>query len=145
MVDSGEPPIIDHPAVITYILGDIGNVILWHLSDENPSSLTLLLDGVSIMSELWNSTTEYISISVDGLSLGEYNYTLIVQDTGNNSVSDSVIVTVVSSTSTTTDTTDTGTSTLPDVNIPLMISLAITICSIGVIIVVAILFVRARK
>ncbi|MHA1929299.1 MAG: S8 family serine peptidase, partial [Candidatus Thorarchaeota archaeon] len=141
------PPVLDHPADITYVLGATGNTIIWHPSDDNPASYVVYRDGIVITSGMWNSTSEYISISVDGLSLGEYDYTIIVQDTGFNTAYDLVTVSVVDSTSTTTETTDTGTTiiTLPSGDILIIISFIITIGSIGVIVVIVILIAKSRK
>jgi hypothetical protein len=47
-----------------------------------------------VKSGLWNSSSETISISVTGLSVGQYNFTIIVYDVGGNTVSDIVWVTV---------------------------------------------------
>jgi len=87
-------PSIDHPFDIEYPIGQFGNNITWHATDDYPSSYEILLDGTLNRSGLWNSTGEAITIVIDGLSLGEYNYTLVVYDIRGNSDSDEVMVTV---------------------------------------------------
>ena len=52
-----------------------------------------------------------IRISVDGLSPGEYNYTISVTDLGSNSVSDQVTVTVEAAATSTIPTSTTSTTT----------------------------------
>ncbi|MBS3795816.1 MAG: hypothetical protein KGY80_13005, partial [Candidatus Thorarchaeota archaeon] len=90
------PPTIDSPADIEYELGTTGHTIAWHPSDADPESYQILKNG----SLLYSSTgiASEINISVDGLAIGAYNYTLVVYDGSGNSASDTVIVTVVDST-----------------------------------------------
>jgi hypothetical protein len=87
-------PTTDHPDDITYLQGQLGNNITWHASDDNPSSYEILIDGILTRSGLWNITNEAITIVVDGLAVGDYNFTLVVQDIRGNSASDEVMVTV---------------------------------------------------
>jgi parallel beta-helix repeat protein len=90
----GTSPIINHPEDIEYDEGEIGNLILWDPEDSYPVTYQILQDGSVIKSGPWNSTIETISISVDGLGPGEYNYTLVVYDVGGNTGTDTVIVVV---------------------------------------------------
>ncbi len=91
-------PSIDHPADIEYFIGLLGHNITWHATDDYPSSYEILVDGTLNRSGLWNSTGEAITVVVDGLNVGEYNYTLVVYDVRGNSASDEVVVTVHSHT-----------------------------------------------
>ena len=90
-------PVIDNPINIEYELGSVGNLISWNPSDLFPESYSLLRNGTELLSEDWDGLS--LEISVDGLSPGHYNYTLIVFDTSGNNVSDSVIVNVIDTTS----------------------------------------------
>ncbi|MFW9965414.1 MAG: hypothetical protein ACFFCX_17710, partial [Candidatus Sifarchaeia archaeon] len=93
-VYDGTPPVVDHPADIDYPDGDTGYSITWSPTDLHPVSYQILREGVQVKSGTWNSSSETISISVDGLSIGSYNYTIVLVDIGGNIVLDEVIVTV---------------------------------------------------
>ena len=108
-------PIIDHPADFDYDEGETGNTIIWTPTDSHPKNYTLYKDGVIEESGVWDGSA--ITIDVDGLSPGDYNYTIVVFDLGGNSVTDTVIVTVnevePTTTPSTTPTTPTGGIELP--------------------------------
>ncbi|MBS3795431.1 MAG: right-handed parallel beta-helix repeat-containing protein [Candidatus Thorarchaeota archaeon] len=87
------PPRIDHPSDITYLARATGNNITWHPSDTNPQSFEVYRNGSLIESSPWNGSS--ILINIDGLHPGTYNFTIVVYDQGDNSVHDTVIVTVV--------------------------------------------------
>ena len=89
-------PTTDHPDDITYVEGHEGNNITWHASDDYPDRYEIYVDGALLRSGTWNLTSEAIVAIVDGLTLGEYNYTLVVYDVRGNSASDEVMVTVES-------------------------------------------------
>jgi hypothetical protein len=88
------PPEIDHPDDINYTVGQTGNSIAWHPTDALPASYEISIGGTVVRSGTWNSSSEVISISVDGLDSGTYSYTLVVTDEHGLSSSDTVIVTV---------------------------------------------------
>jgi parallel beta-helix repeat protein len=107
-------PIIDNPSDIAYTESETGHEITWNPSDDTPMSYSILRNGTEIAFGIWNSTSESITISVDGLSGGTWNYTIVVYDQAGNSANDSVMVTVISvetteTTTTTTTTTETET------------------------------------
>ncbi len=91
-------PDIDSPEDVTYSEGSSGNSIIWTPEDFNPSLYTVYLDGSTYVNGLWNSSSESISVDIDGLALGDYNFTLVVEDTYGNTASDIVWVTVVDGT-----------------------------------------------
>jgi hypothetical protein len=108
----GTPPEIDSPADVEYEEGETGNSITWTPTDSHPASYTIYKDGVIHQSGDWNGSA--ITISVDGLSAGNYNYTLVVTDIGGNTATDTVMVTVTApSTTTPTTTTTTPPTTTP--------------------------------
>ncbi|MFW9870508.1 MAG: hypothetical protein ACFFEL_12855, partial [Candidatus Thorarchaeota archaeon] len=104
-VQDGTPPTINSPTDIVYNQGETGNSITWSPIDLHPESYEIYRDSVLIRTGAWNSSSESISISVDGLTQGEYNYTISVSDIGGNSIADQVIVTVQPSTTPITTTT----------------------------------------
>ncbi|MFW9806564.1 MAG: hypothetical protein ACFFFK_07535 [Candidatus Thorarchaeota archaeon] len=101
-------PLIDSPSDIEYEYLEIGNRIIWSPTDPNPDNYTILRNGTAVASGGWNGSS--ISILVDWLIPGVYEYTLIVQNIGGYSTSDTVIVAVTQSI-TTTETSTTPTTT----------------------------------
>jgi hypothetical protein len=91
-VQDGTAPTIDHPADFDYDEGETGNTIIWNPDDSHPKNFTIYKDGTVENSGSWDGST--ITIDVDGLSPGVYNYTIVVYDLGGNSVTDTVVVTV---------------------------------------------------
>ena len=85
-------PVIDQPADITYEEGSTGHNITWQASDAEPSSYTITSNETLVESGPW--TGGNITVSVDGLSVGVYLYTCTVNDTVDQSASDTVMVTV---------------------------------------------------
>jgi hypothetical protein len=105
IVTDGTPPTIDSPPDIEYEEGQTGNVIVWNSDDLHPAIYEIVKDGDILLSDDWVSTSVSISISVDGLSPGVYNYTIVATDVGGNTVTDTVIVIVTALTTTTSSTT----------------------------------------
>jgi hypothetical protein len=97
-VTDGTPPIIDHPDDVIYVEGGSAVPIIWQPTDSYPESYQVLRNGTSIKTGQWNSSLETITINVENLGLGEYNYTIAVTDEGGNTVTDEVDVTVVDGT-----------------------------------------------
>jgi hypothetical protein len=87
-------PIIDEPQDIMYEVDTTGHTIKWSPSDANPDAYEILQNDSIVKSGKWNSSGESISISVDGLDPGLYNYSLTVWDITGNMNSDSVLVRV---------------------------------------------------
>ncbi|MHA2221841.1 MAG: hypothetical protein ACXAAO_07255, partial [Candidatus Thorarchaeota archaeon] len=122
------------PTDISYIEGETGNSITWNPSDLNPISYEIFRDEVLVKSASWNSSSETITFTVDGLSPGVYNFSIRVIDIGTNSVTDQVDVTVEASTSSTTTTTSQPTETTttgPPPPIPVQSILTVVITWIG--------------
>ncbi len=94
IVNEVGPPTINSPADILVIEDSVGNILIWDPSAQYPSSYEVFRDDILISSGLWNSTSETISVSLDGLALGEYNFSLTVYDQFDINASDSVLVTV---------------------------------------------------
>jgi len=145
------PPTIDHPEDITYTEGETGNSITWNPNDTSPSEYTILLNGIQGDNQIWDGGP--IVIGIDGLSPGEYNYTIIVYNILGNYVVDTVIVIVLAITttpSTSPTTTTTPVTTTPSTSEPyvpeldgqLMIIVAIGI--IGLVVVIGIVLLIRR-
>lgn len=113
-------PYLDHPSDIEYTAGESGYAILWSPSDDFPALYEVLKDGVLFDSGPWDGSE--ISVSVNGLLPGVYNYTLTVWDLSGNSASDTVFVTVLEESVTTADTTQITTETSSTANTEATIS-----------------------
>jgi parallel beta-helix repeat protein len=90
------PPVVDSPADITYEEGTTGHIISWNATDNNPGNYIIYREGVEVDSGSWTSGVA-ITINVDGLTVGSYNYTIKVTDAFNNTATDTVLVDVTSS------------------------------------------------
>lgn len=86
---------INHPIDITYEEGVPGHIVFWQPFDLNPKSYNITLDDTLVREGLWNSSYEFIILAVDGLETGEYNYKLTMTNQDDQTLSDSVTVTVV--------------------------------------------------
>ena len=91
-------PSIDTPSNIEYDEGTTGNIIQWQPTDLHPDNYTIYHDSLVLRSGTWNSTGEFIRISVDGLAMGTHNYTLVVRDVGGNTARHTVFVTALDAT-----------------------------------------------
>jgi len=89
-------PLIDSSSNITYVVGTTDHIIEWHALALYPSLYEVFLNTKQIESSNWNDSK--ISINVDGLEVGSYNYTLVLCDSKTNNATDSVFVTVIGDT-----------------------------------------------
>jgi hypothetical protein len=96
VIDDTTPPIIDEPANKTIATGTTNNNITWTVYDQYPTFYEIYQDGVLVDNGTWDSNE--IIISIDGLSVGSYNYTLYVEDVLTNSAADTVWVEVIDDT-----------------------------------------------
>ena len=112
-------PTIDSPTNVTFDEGESGYSIEWSPDDYRPSSYQILIDGAVQRSGLWNSSSETILVSLDGLSAGVYNYTCVIYDEAGLmnydtvwvTVNEVLITTTITTTTTTTPITTTTTTT----------------------------------
>ena len=147
VVDDTTSPSIDTPADIEYEESTTGHFIIWNPSDIHPVHYAIYFEGSLVKSGAWNSSSETITISVDGLDSGTYNYTLMVTDIGGNTAVDSVMVSVT--VATTTSTLPTTTSTLPTTNGTATLTdgtvMTIIVISIGGVVVIITIFIVLKK
>jgi len=102
LVDSAAPE-VDHPENITYEFGQTGNTVAWNADDRFPLGYSIDRNGIQLYNAMWDRPT--ISVVIDGLDMGWYNYTLVVYDMAVNTAADSVIVNVIPPMAGPTDTT----------------------------------------
>jgi hypothetical protein len=86
------PKIRVSPDDLIYEVGTTGNSLVWVFeaeeSNDDPSRYSATLDGVPIEGHTlasWSDLTE-IEINVDGLALGSYVVTVVVNDTGTDAL-----------------------------------------------------------
>ncbi|MHA2207101.1 MAG: hypothetical protein ACXADL_14710 [Candidatus Thorarchaeota archaeon] len=89
-------PSISEPDDISYIEGATGNYIEWYVSFNSPLHYSVHRNNtvLNLGSGDLGGSSGNITISVDGLSAGTWNYLLMVDDYGENVAVDLVIVTV---------------------------------------------------
>ncbi|MFW9944446.1 MAG: NosD domain-containing protein [Candidatus Sifarchaeia archaeon] len=97
-------PVVAGPADFSYTFGETGNVIAWQAIDANPATYVILLDDTLFRLGSWNSSSEVVEISADGLDPGIYVYKINFIDASGNAASDEVTVTVLRKIITTTTT-----------------------------------------
>jgi len=83
-------PIIWHPGDQYYNFDTTGHFITWVVDDANPFAYYLYIDETLDSWSVWTGAIPQTSI--DGLQIGEYNYTLLVNDTNGNSGRGTVFV-----------------------------------------------------
>ena len=88
-----EDPVIFSSGDVAYFEGSTGNYINWTMIDESTGTYVLLRDGLLLEADSWVSG-EIISINVDNLAEGVYNYTLIAIDVSGNQAVHSVFAVV---------------------------------------------------
>ena len=98
------PVVVDFTIPTVYSYGDIyynegstGNEIVWYATDSEPNNYTITDNyGYYVTSGFWTSGNP-IYLNVDGLTAGNYYYTITVYDVDGNSASNTVYVTVYAS------------------------------------------------
>ena len=103
-----DEPVLDSPSDLVFDYETTGQSIIWSPTDPYPDSYRLYIDGAVEEYGLWNGLS--ISIELENLEPGVYEYTIVVFDLALNYANDSVIVTVVDPSVTTTTTTSTTTT-----------------------------------
>ncbi len=94
LAEDTAPPMIIGPDDFgfEYRASSYGPYLIWKASDYNPSSMTIICNGIVDTSGPWNG--DWIDLSLQTLKPGFYNYTLLVSDTSGRSASDTVFVDV---------------------------------------------------
>ncbi len=85
-------PVIDNLDDYSYEEGYTDNSLNWSAEENNPKTYNLTRDGAVLLNGTWRG--ENISISIDGLAVGEYTYNLTLVDFFNQTSIDIVVVTV---------------------------------------------------
>jgi hypothetical protein len=105
-VEDTTPPIFTStPNYVEYFVGTTGNQIAWIATDTLPDDYAIYRNSILIDNGIWTSG-ESIILVIDGLSIGMYNYTIIVFDITGYSANHSVFVSVIEEDTTETSETD---------------------------------------
>ena len=124
---SGLAPEILSSADVDYVQGTTGNQIVWKVTDEDPLYYSIIQDGSIAVTDDWNGSN--IVHNVDGLSVGSYNYTLVLTDISGHRVTNTVWVRVSGS----------GTPEMPDM---LIVG---TVVGSSIVIIVAVVLIYERR
>ena len=89
-----QSPLIVGPDDFIIETGSTGNLLNWTLADENPDYYEIYRNDVLLDSDTWESF-ETVSINIDYLADGIYNYTIVAYDIYGNYARDTVVVTVI--------------------------------------------------
>ena len=87
-------PQINHPSSFSYEENSLGNSIQWNPSDNLPNRYEVYIDGILHQNAEWTGGS--LSITVDGLQVGNYSITAVVFDDYDNWISDTTFITVIS-------------------------------------------------
>jgi len=140
-VDDTIIPDIEGPEDEEFTEGGQGyTTISWDVSDQSLQSYTVLLNGSEVGSGtfVYAYETVWHQVTVTGLSVGVYNYTIVVEDEVGHVVSDTVLITVNPHTLPTDTTTDT------EIPPPIPFEIIVVIGIIGAVVVIA-LVCRMRR
>jgi hypothetical protein len=87
---------INHPNDLNYIVGTTNNIINWTITDSQvgTTNYTIFQNSTQIASNTWTSGVP-LSINIDGLSIGSYEYKIIVYDGLGEWTQDILIVNVI--------------------------------------------------
>ncbi len=133
-------PTISSPDDIQFIEGSTGNVVTWTVDDFYPAEYEVFIDDTLVEETIWTGTS--IEYTLDALSVGGHNVTILIYDTSGNFARDSVSVTVqaASSTSTTSGTTTTSSSDGIEALLPVIGASTVTV----VLLIVAIIIYKRK-
>ena len=75
------PPVItlNSPKNMTYAVGSTNNFLNFSIYDDNPNNFTLQRNNVTLYSGGWKNDA-IILFNIDGLSIGQYNFTITALD-----------------------------------------------------------------
>ncbi|MHA2033068.1 MAG: beta strand repeat-containing protein, partial [Candidatus Kariarchaeaceae archaeon] len=93
VVDGTNPIYVSNPSDIQYNEGNTGNTLTWNSTDTYPDTYVIYRDGSQVDTGSWSNAAD-ITINVDGLTEGIYNYTIVSNDTSGNIAIDTAFVTV---------------------------------------------------
>ncbi|MBD3159859.1 MAG: hypothetical protein GF309_13835 [Candidatus Lokiarchaeota archaeon] len=88
-------PVVEGPdETIEFYYTQTGYSITWNVTDEHMDSYRILRNGTVVKSGTLNPDQPRVTVSLDGLGIGLYEYSLIANDTSGNTGMDNVTVKV---------------------------------------------------
>lgn len=87
------PPVVDSPPDQWLFVDLAGQTIDWEVSDLNPATYMVSVDGIEFETGTWSTGT--LSVNVDAIPVGRHDVVLVIYDADGNSASDSVAVLVI--------------------------------------------------
>jgi len=89
------PLSITHPNDISYEYNTVGNEISWTITDKSVNNPTYVIykNNNELINQSWTSGVP-ITMSIDGLNIGFYNYTINIVDGLGEGIEDQVIISV---------------------------------------------------
>ncbi|MHA2003950.1 MAG: hypothetical protein ACW960_07575 [Candidatus Thorarchaeota archaeon] len=87
-------PIIEGPEDVEFIFSETGFSLTWNITDEFMDKYVLTRDGTEIASGTLDPINPFVTYGLDNLAIGVYMFSLYVNDTSGNNVTDDVTVTV---------------------------------------------------
>lgn len=91
------PPVIVGPPDYAYPFGVTGNLLRWTILDNSTTTPTFVLqqNATNVRTGSWTGN-QALQLSIDGLGVGTYHYTLVARDGMGGEATDEVVVRVVS-------------------------------------------------
>ena len=138
-------PVLSHPADVTFEVGETGYELTWTITDDNPLNYTVWKQDELYDFGDWDSSPMNVTVSLDGLDVGEYIFSMVALDHYINLNFDQVIVTVTAiPTSPTSSTTPTPTDG-PLGEPPDLLAIGIAAGSLAIILIVVVLIIKRGK
>ncbi|MHA1926892.1 MAG: hypothetical protein ACW974_13330, partial [Candidatus Thorarchaeota archaeon] len=83
-------PIIEGPEDVEFIFSETGFSLTWNITDEFMDKYVLTRDGTEIASGTLDPINPFVTYGLDNLAIGVYMFSLYVNDTSGNNVTDDV-------------------------------------------------------
>jgi hypothetical protein len=93
-IHENSTPVISGPEDVAFYFTESGYSLVWNVSDDYMNQYVVERNDEELASGYLNEDAPFVSVSLDGLSVGTYTYRLRVNDTSGNEASDEVLVTV---------------------------------------------------
>ncbi len=77
--DTTLPVWVHRPSDLQYVVNATGNTLSWTVYDLAPGTIQILRNGTQVSTPTWATRSQVIPISVDGLIVGTYNYTIVIK------------------------------------------------------------------
>jgi len=149
----GTAPTVDALEDISFYEGTTGHEIAWSASDVHPDSYVIYKNGTLYDTGDWTDTGDVITVDLDQLSLGTFNFTVVFTDEVGNTGTDTVMVTVLMESTTTTTTTETSTTTTttsttttpPPIELDDTLLLVVGASAAAIVVVIVVMMLRRKQ